>query len=77
MDMENVRALREARPLVLLLIRVDQFLKVPSPGTFTKRLLRPEFRITLFWPKNQQPTLTKRLKFGGCGHVFDVKCTVW
>ena len=28
-------------------------------------------------PKIQRPILTKRSKFGGCGHVFQVKCTVW
>ena len=34
------------------------------------------FRLTIFLPKIQQPTFTKRLKFGGCCQVFDVKCKV-
>ena len=44
--------------------RVYQFFYNLRLGTFTLRLLRPELRMTIFWPKILRPTFTNPLMFG-------------
>ena len=49
---EQRRMAEEKRLAARYLLECTNFFKVPWPGTFTSRLLRPESRITIFFTRN-------------------------